>query len=158
VSEPLAIQLLPSRLEEFELRAHAEDLVAIPRVLAVEPGRINVGLRFREMVAPRQAARLKFPGDPKVFVLYHPGLYPLARALLARHRDSELWYVVHERGELADPLGMFDRLARERARQLLFLTSGGDPRDENEPLRRRLRELEIINPRPFVPGARIRAR
>ena len=40
-----------------------------------------------------QARRLRFPGEPRVFVLYRPRQYPLARALLGVHEPAELWYV-----------------------------------------------------------------
>ena len=48
-----------------------------------------------------------------------------------------------------------DQRARERAVQILTIGGGPDPRSDNGPLRIRLRELEIITHRPFVPGARI---
>jgi hypothetical protein len=45
-----------------------------------------------------------------------------------------------------------DELARERARQVLPATEAGGVDDA--PLRERLRELDVINPRAFLPGAR----
>ncbi len=37
MSEPLAVLLLPCKLEQFELAKHARGLLSIPRVLALEP-------------------------------------------------------------------------------------------------------------------------
>ena len=154
--EPLGILLLPCALEEFELADHARDLISIPRVVAVEPSRRRVPRPLRNSLPARHARRLRFPGDPRVLVLYHAIQYPLARALLARYADSELWYVRPD-GELPDEPGYsrdelieLDQLARDRARQTI---GPGD-----DALRNRLRELEIISARPFVPGARIDAR
>jgi hypothetical protein len=155
--EPLGILLLPCRLEEFELADHARDLLAIPRVVAVEPPRRRTPRWLRNSLPARHAKRLRFPGDPRVLVLYYPVQYPLARALLARHADSELWYVGLDRAQFSDQPGYepdelleLDQLARDRARQTI---GPGD-----DALRYRLRELEIISPRPFVPGARIQTR
>lgn len=96
-----------------------------------------------------------------MIVLYHPRQYPLARALLVT-RDAELWYARPDRATLsargerrAEELRALDDRAIERATAILMATPGGDPRLENEPLRRRLLELEVISARPFVPGARI---
>ena len=150
--EPLGILLLPCRLEDFELASHARDLLAIPRVVAVEPPARRTPRFLRDTLPMRQARRLRFPGDPRVLVLYHPMQYPLARALMARH-DAELWYIEPSPGvlgEQVEELIELDRLARGRARQTVA------PADDA--LRYRLRELEIISPRPFVPGARIHAR
>jgi hypothetical protein len=156
-AEPLGILLLPCELEEFELAGHARELLAIPRVVAVEPPRRATPRLLRDTLPGRQAKRLKFPGEPRVLVLYHPVQYPLARALMARHSDAELWYVGRDTGELQaapgytdEDLAELDRLARGRARQTI---GTGD-----DALRYRLRELEIISPKPFVPGARIHAR
>jgi len=134
--EPLGILLLPCRLEDFELADHARDLLSIPA---------------------RHARRLRFPGQPRVVVLYDPMQYPLARALLARHDAAELWYIGRDGVQSTDVPGCdheelieLDQLARARARQTI---GRGD-----DALRYRLRELEIISPRPFVPGARIQTR
>ena len=112
---------------------------------------------MRDSLPARQAKRLRFPGDPRVLVLYHPIQYPLARALVARYGESELWYIDLEREQLSnqpgyehDELVELDQLARDRARQTISTT--------DDALRYRLRELEIISPRPFVPGARIQTR
>ena len=39
--DPLAVLLLPGRLEGLELEAHARDLLSIPRVVALEPSRVR---------------------------------------------------------------------------------------------------------------------
>jgi hypothetical protein len=156
-AEPLGILLLPCELEQFELAGHARELLAIPRVVAVEPPRRVTPRLLRDTLPGRQAKRLRFPGDPRVLVLYHPVQYPLARALMARHRDAELWYIgldlsgFHdERGYTGDELAELDQLARGRARQTIGTA--------DDALRYRLRELAIISPKPFVPGARIQTR
>ena len=150
--EPLGILLLPCRLEEFELADHARGLLAIPRVVAIEPPGRATPRWLRDTLPMRQAKRLRFPGDPRVLVLYHPMQYPLGRALVARY-DAELWYIdpgAGVLGEQVEELTELDQLARGRARQTI---SAGD-----DALRFRLRELEIISPRPFVPGARVQTR
>jgi hypothetical protein len=74
-------------------------------VLVVEPAaRTPPGLLL-DRVAKRLAKRL--PGVPRVLVLIGPRQYPLARALLSRHPDAELWY--------APVAGTDDPLARDRA-------------------------------------------
>lgn len=155
--EPLGILLLPCELEEFELADHARGLLAIDRVVAIEPPRRRTPRWMRDMLPARHARRLRFPGEPRVLVLYHPSQYPLARALVARYGESELWYVGLDREQLIeqpgyepDELVELDQLARGRARQTI---SPGD-----DALRYRLRELEIISPKPFIPGARIQTR
>ena len=93
-----------------------------------------------------------------MLLLSHPAQYPLARALCACHEDLELWYMPPGRAalETADPgLLAFDKLARERARQVLIATDGGV---DSALLRERLRELDVINPHAFIPGARTRPR
>lgn len=158
--EPLAVLLLPCALEDFALAPHARDLLTIPRVLAVEPPRARTSRLRRNSVSALQARRLRFPGEPRVFVLYHPGQYPLARALLGVHGRAELWYVEPDPAALrSDPdpgqaeLVTLDELARTRsAYRLLAGTPDGDPRAENEPLRDRLWELGIITHRPFLAG------
>ena len=156
--EPLAVLLLPGRLEGFALEAHARDLLSIPRVVALEPSRLRPRRLLRDAALLRQGRRLRFPGRVRLLVLYHPAQYPLARALCACHENPELWYIPPGRdaletadqahaGELLD----FDELARERARQVLTATEGSV---DAAPLRARLRELDVINPRAFIPGAR----
>jgi hypothetical protein len=159
--EPLGVLILPSKLEQFELAEHARDLLAIPRVVAVEPPRWRRrALLGDDMQALRHVRRLKFPGQPRVVVLYDPRQYHLGRTLCARY-EAELWY---SRGESLPPGGsraeeeeiaMQDQLASEMASGTLTPGQGEDPRGDNEPVRRRLAELDVINARPFVPGRRV---
>ena len=161
-TDSLAVLLLPGRLEGIALEAHARDLLSIPRVIALEPSRIRPPRFLRDAISLRQARRLRFPGQPRLLLLYHPAQYPLARALCARYEDLELWYLSPGRpdrpaGDQADAReAALDMLARERARQVLPVTEAGGVDDA--PLRERLRELDVINPRAFLPGARPRPR
>jgi hypothetical protein len=162
MNEPLAVLLLPVSLEEFELAGHARELLAIPRVVALEPGKFRAPRFLREAAAERGARRLRLPGEPRLLVLYHPHQYPLARALSARYERAELWYLCPDLGRIGDDdpaeeLADLDQLARERATDS-HVVSQAVPQDElRELLRRRLVELEVISHRPFVPGARIDA-
>ena len=104
---PLAVLLLPRTLEEFILRDQAQDLLRAPGVVAVEAPRVRYGVLgrlpdwFGSALAVGQARRLKLPGAVKVVVIFHPFQYPLARALLDRNPDSELWYGRWDRYEEA---------------------------------------------------------
>lgn len=161
-TDSLAVLLLPGKLEGIALEAHARDLLSIPRVIALEPSRVRPPRFLRDAISLRQARRLRFPGQPRLLLLYHPAQYPLARALCARYQDLELWYLSPGRPDrpAADQAhareAAFDVLARERARQVLPVTEEGSVDDA--PLRERLRELDVINPRAFLPGARPRPR
>ena len=155
-TEPVAVLLLPGPVEEFELAEHARDLLSIPRVVAVEPRRGRGPGSLREAVSALQARRLRFPGEPRVFALYRPRQYPLARALLGVHERAELWYVPPDPALFRTAADRSDdSLARSRARQVLTASPDGDPHVENEPLRARLTELGVISHHPFVPGLRI---
>jgi hypothetical protein len=160
--DPLAVLLLPGRLEGLALEAHARDLLSIPRVLALEPSRVRPSRSLRDAVSLRQARRLRFPGRPRLLVLYHPAQYPLARALCACHGDLDLWYIPPGREALetadhayARELLALDEMARERATQILTATDGGV---DAAPLRARLLELDVISPYAFAPGSRLRPR
>jgi hypothetical protein len=161
-TDSLAVLLLPGKLERIALEAHARDLLSIPRVIALEPSRVRPPRFLRDAISLRQARRLRFPGQPRLLLLYHPAQYPLARALCARYEDLELWYLspdIQDR-PTADQAhareAALDLLARERASQVLPVTEAGGVDDA--PLRERLRELDVINPRAFLPGARPRPR
>lgn len=159
--EPLAVLLLPQILDDFALEPHARELLSIPRVIALEPSRVRTPRALRDATTMRQARRLKLPGLLRLLVLYHPAQYPLARALCSQNEQAELWYVPPDLDvlESADPaqsaeLLSFDELARERSSGLLATTEGSAV--EDEALRLRLRELEVISPHPFVPGGHFR--
>lgn len=156
----LALLLLPSRLEEFVLAAHARELLKIQRVIALEPSRVPTPRLLRESVALRQARRLRLPGNPLLLVLYHPQQYPLARAMLAHYDQAELWYIPPHPEVLGPPgsdqsdeLSELDELAREHATQTLAVGDDNAVVDEAE-LRIRMRELGIMSHRPFVPAPR----
>jgi hypothetical protein len=156
--ESLAVLLLPRKLEGFELEAHARGLLSIPRVIALEPSRFRTPRPLRNAVGMRQARRLPFPGRPRMIVLYHPAQYPLARALLSHDDELELWYVPPDATSLADSteLSDLDGLARAHATQIVAVRDGTEVVDAD--LRERMRELDVINARAFIPVARSRRR
>jgi glycosyltransferase involved in cell wall biosynthesis len=114
---PIAVLLLPRELERFILRDHAEDLLTAPGVVAVEPARMSYGAYLRlpvsvgDGLAATQARRLRLPGTPRAIVIFHPLQYPLARGLIARYPDAELWYWRWDRYEAA-----YDATPRQRER------------------------------------------
>jgi hypothetical protein len=153
--EPLALLLLPAKLEQFTCAEHARRLLDIPRVIALEPGRFRTPRWLRDAAPLRQAKRLRLPGDPRVVVLYHSLQYPLARALLARYEQSELWYL---RLDDAAEHPELDQLAESRALETHRIQEPRGRSTAEDALRRRLSELGIISQRPFVPGGRIERR
>lgn len=124
-------------------------------MIALEPGRFRTPGWFRDHAPVRQVRRLRFPGAPRLLVLYHALQYPLARALLARYEQSELWYL---RLDAAAEVPDLDELAESRALEVHRLQDPEALSEAEEALRLRLRELGIISSRPFVPGARIERR
>lgn len=163
MEEALGVLLLPSRLEQFELKEHARSLLQIPRVVALEPGRVRTPRFLRDAAPLRQAKRIKLPGQVRLVVLYHPIQYPLARALLGRFAEAELWYfrppwegLVERDGFTREELLELDQLATDRSARLL--PAGHQLEASNDELRGRMVELEIISSRPFMPGARITRR
>lgn len=160
--EPLGLLLLPKRVEQFELGDHARGLLEIPRVVALEPGRMRTPNFMRDAAAMRQAKRLRLPGIPRLLVLYHPLQYPLARALGARYQGADLWYVRPDRHALRDESGHlreevldFDQLASERATRTVLLGTEEVLAAQTASLRDRMTELGIISHKPFVPGGRV---
>lgn len=162
MDEPLGLLLLPCELEKFELGQHARELLQIPRVVALEPGRYHAPRLLRDAAAMRQAKRLRLPGVPQLLVLYHPVQYPLARALSARHGQLELWYVRPDPDSLRDQGGYsreeqleLDQLAAERATRPVDVGTAEVLAAQTASLRDRMSELGIISHRPFVPGGRL---
>ena len=94
----LAVLLLPEVLERFALRERAEDLLAAPGVVAVDPARVSYRTLARlpdpvvSGLAAGQARRMNLPGVPRVVVIFHPLQYPVARAIIAQNPDAKLWY------------------------------------------------------------------
>jgi hypothetical protein len=113
---PLLVLLLPCRLEEFPRRDLAERLLASPSAVAVEPPRVpygrlvGLGDTLSAVLAGMQAKRMRLPGTPRAVALFDPLQYPLARALVARHPECELWY-----GPPEGAAGELHELAGERA-------------------------------------------
>ena len=162
MDEPLGLLLLPRALEQFELEQHARALLQIPRVVALEPGRLRTPSFLRHAAPLRQAKRLKLPGVPRLVVLYHPVQYPLARALITRYERAELWYLRRETAGLSDEPGYarselieLDELAQERAARIVPGSLAAELEAASELLRDRMRALEIISHRPFAPGGRM---
>jgi hypothetical protein len=159
--EPLGLLILPVTLEAFALAEPARRLLAVPRVLALEPPRMEPPRLLRHSAPFRQAKRLKLPGEPRVVVLFDPGQYPLARAVCARFTGAELWYVRPEpdqRAPAADPradLDEYDALASERAGLGHVLRWEDTLERRDESLWGSLRELGVISSRPFFPDGRI---
>jgi hypothetical protein len=92
---PLCVLLLP---EEVPAKAWVAALEAAPGVVAVDPARLSqrfserLGDGFADALASLQARRLAMPGIPRAVVILGPLQYRLARALLGRFPDAELWY------------------------------------------------------------------
>jgi hypothetical protein len=160
--ESMAVLLLPGRLEGFEREDHARGLLAVPRVVALEASR-RAPSWLRNAAPLRQARRLRLPGRLRMVILYHPEQYPLARALCGQHDGAELWYLPPDRARLSGrdaeetrELLLADSLARDRAAGTLTETPAAD--GNADPLRLRLRDLDVINARAFVPEARFARR
>lgn len=152
--EPLALLLLPTRLEDFWLQEQARSLLEIPRVIALEASRRRAPRWLQESADVRAAGRLRLEGALALVALYHPRQYPLARALRARHEQAELWYLACEPpapwpARERERLQELDQLARANAHTILA------PEDGDAPLRARLRELGVISAHAFVPSARL---
>jgi glycosyltransferase involved in cell wall biosynthesis len=117
MQRPICVLLLPRSLEQFILRDQAEDLLRSDGVVAVEPAHVPYGVRGRlpgalaDALGAGQARRLKLPGTPRAVVIFHPFQYPLARAIMARNENCELWYGRWDRYEEA-----LDASPRDRTR------------------------------------------
>ena len=116
MDQPLLVLLLPQRLERFQLEPEVRELLRAPGVVAVDPSRMPVGRvppTLAAGLAVGQARRMRLPGRPAAFAIFHPLQFFLAGALLARHHGSELWYGRTVEDELAYP--DLDAAAVERA-------------------------------------------
>ena len=114
---PLAVLILPARLEALELGAELERLLSAPATVAVEPAQVSPRTLARlpaavgAALAGMQARRMRLPGVPALVAVLGAVGYPLARALALRHPGAELWYVA-----LGDePTGDLHELAAARA-------------------------------------------
>jgi hypothetical protein len=137
---PLAVLLLPARLERSPQRERIEALLQCPGAIAVEPPAVGYGARaglLRQRIAAGQARRMSLPGQPRAIVVFDERQYPLARALLAEHPEAELWYSGTSGGELHE--------AAEARAALRFDAEGGDApvREQNRPLHERMEALGI---------------
>lgn len=134
---PLCLLLLPRPLDGFILRDQAEDLLRAQGVVAVDPPKVPYGALARmphqigdvlaQGVARRLVKALQRNGDrPKAIVIFHPVQVLLARAILERVPDCELWYGRWDRYEFAYDAGphLRERLSEmhEAAAQLSSLT------------------------------------
>ncbi len=158
--KPLALLVLPSRLEAFAHADHARDLLRAPRVVALEPPRLSWHA-FGRMpdavalgVAVRQAKRLKLPGQVRVIVLYHALGLPLAEALMARSPGAgrpELWradipdFAAAPRGASARTAARIVDLATHATASATFAFDprGDDLEATDEPLWERLEALGV---------------
>jgi hypothetical protein len=135
---PLAVLLLPAKLEQSPQRERIEALLQSPGAIAVEPPAIGYGTGFlRQGMAAGQARRMRLPGQPRAIVVFDERQYPLARALLAEHPEAELWYAGQTGGDL-------HVAAQERAALLFGAASAETPvREQNRPLYERMESLGI---------------
>lgn len=112
---PVALLLLPRTLERFILRDQARDLLRSPNVIAVEAPSLPHGVVGRlpdvaaDAVAAGQVRRLRLPGEPVAALIFHPFQYPLARAVLKRWPECELWYGLFDRTPVAPDAGAWTR-------------------------------------------------
>ena len=134
---PLAVLLLPAKLEQSPQRERIEALLQAPGAIAVEPPAVGYGTGFlRQGIAAGQARRMRLPGQPRAIVAFDERQYPLARALLAEYPEAELWYAGQQGGDLH---------AAAQARAALVCGAGGDTpvREQNRPLHERMESLGI---------------
>ena len=116
MAEPIALLLVPRRVEGFILHDQGQDLLRSPGVVAVEAPRVPHGALGRlpgpvaGAVAAAQARGLKMPGEPVVAMMFHPFQLPYAEAVLKRWPGCELWYGLFDHTPAAPDAG-----ARTRA-------------------------------------------
>ena len=111
---PLLLLLLPSALEDFELRERAQELLAERGAVAVEPPRVSYRLlgglppAIAYGVARRQAKRMRLPGVPAAIALFDLHQVPLAVALGQRHPGAEIWQLGPDPAEGLDSALVLD--------------------------------------------------
>ena len=142
--------LLPGPLEDYPQSARVEDLLRAPGTVAIEPARVGPLRRVphlvRDGIAATQARRLKLAGVPRALVAFTALQYPLARALLARNPEAEIWYALDPSGPPGEPAlrALHDAAA---ARAALTFPASGAPGEgvyeQNLPLWQRMEELGI---------------
>jgi hypothetical protein len=145
----LCLLLLPSRVEDYPYSERVADLLRAPGTAAIEPARIGSMRRvpdvFRDGIAVTQARRLKLEGVPRAIVTFSPLQYPLARALIARHPEAEIWYALDPDPPQEAALRELHDAAVTRA-SLRFAAAGEPGEDvhaQNRPLYRRMETLGI---------------
>ena len=145
---PVAVLLLPDRLERFARREQAQELLRAPAVVAVEPGLMPFSFVVRapertlRRTSGRQAKRLlrRLPGRPVAVVVFDVLQWPLARELAERAERCEVWL-------LDPPLAPTDDAPATRLRALEDEAAGAAAlrfaAGANEPLWDRLAVLGI---------------
>ena len=111
---PLLLLLLPARLEDFELRERAEQLLGAPGAVAIEPARVSY--RALAMLPPgvvyflahRQARRMRLPGAPRAIAIFDALQVPLAVALSQRHTEAEIWQLGPDPADALDSALVLD--------------------------------------------------
>jgi glycosyltransferase involved in cell wall biosynthesis len=111
MAEPIALLLVPRRVEGFILHDQGQDLLRSPGVVAVEAPRVPHGAVGRlpgpaaGAVAAAQARRLHVPGEPAAALMFHPFQLPFAEAVLQRWPGCELWYGLFDHTPAAPDAG-----------------------------------------------------
>ena len=132
MAEPIALLLVPRRVEGFILHDQGQDLLRSPGVVAVEAPRVPHGALGRlpgpvaGAVAAAQARGLKMPGEPVVAMMFHPFQLPYAEAVLKRWPGCELWYGLFDHTPAAPDAGArtrrrLERLHEQAARRASFV-------------------------------------
>ena len=111
MSQPIALLLVPRTVESFILYDQGQDLLRSPGVVAIEAPFVRYGVLGRlpgvvaEPIAAAQVRRLKLDGEPVAAMIFHPFQWPLARAVLGRWPQCELWYGLFDRTPAAPDAG-----------------------------------------------------
>ena len=117
---PIALLLVPHTVERFILYDQGQDLLRADGVIAVEAPAVPYGVLGRlpdalgDMLGSIQARRMRVPGEPRAAMIFHPFQFPLARGLLARYPQCELWYGLFDRTPAAPDAGARTRRRLEQ--------------------------------------------